>query len=55
MCVCAGETVALDSGSGVSYPSGTEIRWVPIKLIERENKQVMKWRNVLCEVVGFKW
>lgn len=54
MCVCEGETVVLDSVSG-DYPPGTEIRWVPIKHIERENKEVMRWRNVLCEVVGFKW
>jgi hypothetical protein len=54
MCVCAEETVVLDCISG-EYPPGTEIRWVPIKLIERGNKEVMKWHNVLCEVVGFKW
>jgi hypothetical protein len=54
MCVCAEETVVLDCISG-EYPPGTDIRWVPIKLIERGNKEVMKWHNVLCEVVGFKW
>jgi hypothetical protein len=54
MCVYAEQTVVLDCISG-DYPPGTEIRWVPIKLIERGNKEVMKWHNVLCEVVGFKW
>ena len=54
MCVCGGETVVLDGVSGL-YPPGTEIRWVPIKHIERANKEMMKWHNILCEVVGFKW
>ena len=54
MCVCGEETVVLDGMSGM-YPPGTEVRWVSIKLIERANKEVMNWRNVLCEVVGYKW
>jgi hypothetical protein len=54
MCVSEeGETVVLDYDSG-HYPSGTDIRWVPIKLIERQRREVMKWYNVLCRVVGFK-
>ena len=54
MCVSeGGETVVLDYDSG-EYPVGTEIRWVPIKLVERQRQEVMKWYNVLCRVVGFK-
>lgn len=54
MCISEeGETVVLDYISG-QYPPGTNIRWVPIKLIERQRRDVMKWYNVLCRVVGFK-
>ena len=53
LCVADGETVCLDCDSG-QYPPGTEIRWVPIKLIEARRKEVMLWYNVLCRVVGFK-
>jgi hypothetical protein len=53
MCRVEGETVVLDGASGY-YPSGTEIRWVPIKIVEQQRREVMKWHNVLCSVVGFK-
>ena len=54
MCVSKeGGTVVLDFDSR-QYPVGTEIRWVPIKLIERQGREVMEWCNVLCRVVGFK-
>ena len=54
MCVSEeGETVLLDCDSG-QYPAGTEIRWVPIKLIERQIQEIVKWYNALCRVVGLK-
>ena len=53
LCVADGETVCLDCDAR-QYPPGTEIRWVPIKLIEAKRKEVMSWYNVLCRVVGFK-
>jgi hypothetical protein len=53
MCSEAGETVVLDCAAG-QYPPGTDIRWVPIKVMEQQRREVMKWYNVLCRVVGFK-
>jgi len=53
LCVADGETVCLDCDAG-QYPPGTEIRWIPIKVIEARRKEVMLWYNVLCRVVGFK-
>src|SRR5579859_2168087 len=53
MCHRDDEIMVLDYDSG-RYPPGTEIRWVPIKVIERRRKEVMKWYNVLCRVVGYK-
>jgi hypothetical protein len=52
-CVLAGETAVVDYNSG-RYPLGTEIRWAPIKVVERQRKDIMEWYNVLCSVVGFK-
>lgn len=52
-CVLDGETAVLDYDSG-KYPPRTEIRWVPIKVVERQRREVMDWYNVLCRVVGFK-
>lgn len=54
MCVSEeGKTVVLDHDSG-QYPADTQIRWVPIKLVESQRREVMKWYHVLCRVVGFK-
>ena len=54
MCVSPqGETVVLDCDSGL-YPPETEVRWVPIKVVERQAKEVMKWCSALCRVSGFK-
>ena len=54
MCISEeGEPRVLDYTSGL-YPPGTEIRWVPVKLVERQRKEVMRWCNGLCRVVGFK-
>jgi len=53
MCVLNGKTVVLDMIAG-KYPEGTQIRWVPIKKIERKTREVMCWHDVLCRVVGFK-
>lgn len=51
-CVLNGETAVLDDSG--RYPPGTEIRWVPIKVVERQRREVIDWYNVLCSVVGFK-
>lgn len=53
MCRLSGESMVLDCDSG-QYPPGTEIRWTPIKHIERRTKEVMRWCGVLCRIVGFK-
>lgn len=53
MCLADGETVVLDCDSS-QYPPGTEIRWVPIKHIETQSREVMRWCDALCRVVGFK-
>lgn len=53
MCTADGGTVVLDCDSG-QYPPGTEISWIPIKVLERQRREVMRWYNVLCNVVGFK-
>jgi hypothetical protein len=53
MCVREGKIVVLDCSSGC-YGDGTEVRSVPIKIIEQQRREVMKWYNVLCTVVGFK-
>ena len=52
-CVFGGEMAVIDYKSG-TYRPGTEIRWVPIKVVERQRREVMGWYNVLCSVVGFK-
>jgi len=52
-CVLDGETAVIDSKSG-RYRPGTEIRSVPIKVVERQRREVMGWYNVLCGIVGFK-
>lgn len=53
MCVRDGDIEVLDCNSGC-YSDGTEVRWIPIKIIEQQQREVMKWYNVLCTVVGFK-
>lgn len=53
LCVCNGQTAVLDHDSG-QYPPGTEIRWIPIKHIERQRREVMNWYYILCRIVGFK-
>jgi hypothetical protein len=53
MCVLDGETVVLSSTLG-DYPPGTEVRWVPVKRIENQSREIMRWHNSLCRIVGFK-
>jgi hypothetical protein len=53
MCVKERKIAVLDCNSGC-YDEGTEVRSVPIKIIEQQRREVMKWYNVLCTVVGFK-
>lgn len=53
MCILDGQPIHM-SYSSRQYPPGTEIRWVPINIIERQSREVMKWCNVICGVVGYK-
>jgi hypothetical protein len=53
MCVLNGKTVILSERDG-AYPPGTEIRWAPIKAIEKQRFKTIGWANALCRVVGFK-
>ena len=53
MCIRKGKPVALFELED-QYPPGTEIRWVPIKKIEQGRREVMRWVQALCRVVGFK-
>jgi hypothetical protein len=53
MCHKDGQPVHL-SYSSRQYPQGTEIRWVPINVVDRQSRDIMKWCSVICKVVGYK-
>jgi len=36
------------------YPEGTEIRAIPIRIIEKQQRKLMGWYEVLCRLVGLK-
>ena len=53
MCQLDGKTVVLDEQTA-QYPEGTEIRAIPIRIIEKQQRKLMGWYEVLCQLVGLK-
>lgn len=53
MCTLNGKTVVLDHQIA-QYPEGTEIKSVPIRIIEKQQRKLMIWYEALCQLVGLK-